>query len=222
LPTVTPLPDATIADPAELELVRRLRAGDEAAFRELVQTYSPAMLRVAQGYVRTRSVAEEVVQEAWLGVVKGLERFEGRSTLKTWIFRIVANTAKTRAERESRTVPFSDLEAQPYRDEPAVEPERFLPDDAPRYPGHWTSHPGRWHLPEDRVVSGELRERIRAAVDELPAVQRTVISLRDIEGWSSDEVCELLGVSEVNQRVLLHRARSKVRAALDSYFEGKG
>jgi len=197
-------------------LVAHLRAGDEATFRRLVRDWHSSMLRVAQIFVPTRAVAEEVVQETWLRVLGALDRFEGRSTLKTWVFRILVNTAKTRAQRESRTIPFSSLHDPARVPEAAVAADRFLPDDDPHHPGGWASPPR--DLPEDRLIASETRERIAAAIDALPANQRAVISLRDVEGWSSEEVRNALDLSEVNQRVLLHRARAKVRAALEEYF----
>ncbi len=202
----------------ELELLARLRAGDEAAFESLVSTHYGTMLAVAQTYVRTRAVAEEVVQEAWLGVLKGLDRFEGRSSLKTWILRIVANTAKTRGVREARSVPFASLE--PEGEEAAVEPGRFCaPGEA--FAGHWCRYPRDWQrLPEEILLDRETLQVVVAAIRALPAAQRTVISMRDVEGCSSEEVCEALDVSEGNQRVLLHRARSRVRAALEEHFDG--
>jgi RNA polymerase sigma-70 factor (ECF subfamily) len=201
------------------QLVAALRRGDDSAFAALLETYHSALVHVAMAYVRNRAVAEEVVQETWLGVIRGIDRFEGRSSLKTWIFRIVANIAKTRAEREGRTIPFSSLRAADDTDDPAVEPERFL--DAAHGPlaGHWAAPPARWDtLPEERLRSKETLARVREAVETLPPTQRAVITLRDIEQWSSDEVCDLLGLSEGNQRVLLHRARSKVRAALEEHL----
>jgi RNA polymerase sigma-70 factor, ECF subfamily len=202
----------------EGELLERLRAGDERAFEALVARYYPTMLAVAQQHVRTRAVAEEVVQEAWLGVLKGLERFEGRSSLKTWILRILVNTAKTRGVREARSVPYSSLLQE---DEgPAVEPERFRgPEDA--FPGHWRAYPGDWHrLPDDVLTQGETLKVVIGAIEQLPPAQRTVIAMRDIQGCDAEEVCALLDVSEGNQRVLLHRARSKVRAALERHLDG--
>jgi RNA polymerase sigma-70 factor (ECF subfamily) len=166
-------------------------------------------------------VAEEVVQETWVAVLRGLDRFEGRSSLKTWIFRILANTAKTRAIREGRTIPMSALQDPAAVPEPAVPGERFRGSEDPAWPGHWATPPAAWdEAPEKRLESLETRLRIEAAIAALPAAQRAVISLRDIEGWSADEVCNALEVSETNQRVLLHRARSKVRAALEEYLEG--
>lgn len=182
----------------------------------LVDRHGSAMLRLAQMFVPTRAVAEDVVQEAWLGVLNGLERFEGRSSLKTWIFRIVANIAKTRGERERRSVPFSALASeQSAGQDPAVEPERF---DAS---GAWSAPPAPWEdVPEDHLLSNETLAKIREAIDGLPETQRTVIRLRDVEGLSSDDVRNVLEISETNQRVLLHRARSKVRRALEGYLTG--
>lgn len=211
---------AASAAPEELALLGALRAGDESAFAELVKLYSPGMLRVALPYVRTRAVAEEVVQEAWLGVLKGLDRFEGRSSLKTWIFRILTNTAKTRGEREARTVPLSSL-AWEGEDEPSVDPARFL-ESAHRWGQHWSSPPNRWDTsPEGALLSAETRAVIDEAIRCLPPAQQQVIALRDVEGWGSEEVCGLLDLSEANQRVLLHRARSKVRAAVEEYLSAK-
>jgi RNA polymerase sigma-70 factor (ECF subfamily) len=204
------------------ELRRALLAGDERAFTALVDRYGTALLRFAMIYVRNQAVAEEVVQETWLGVVQGIDRFEGRSSLKTWVFRILANKAKTRAQRERRTVPFSAL-ADMTEDEPSVEPDRFLPAGDARWPGHWAAPPSSWsEIPETRLLARETIGRIREAIEGLPTMQRQVIVLRDVEGWSTDDVCMLLELSEGNQRVLLHRARSKVRAALERYFEESG
>jgi len=197
----------------------RLRAGDEAAFRELLRTYGPSMLRVAMMYVSTRAVAEEVVQEAWLGVFAGLDRFEGRSSLKTWIFRILSNTAKTRGEREGRSVPFSSLAGDDEDDEGAVDADRFLGPDH-RWAGHWASSPRNPRdVPEERLLAGEALARIEAAVEALPENQRAVITLRDVDGFDAEDACEILGISEGNQRVLLHRARAKVRTALEGYLD---
>ena len=203
----------------DLQLVEALRAGDEEAFAALTREYQAALLRVAQIYVTTRAVAEEVVQETWLGVLQGIDRFEGRSSLKTWIFRILTNIAKTRAQREGRTLPFSALRRPDAVPEPAVEADRFLPPEHERWPGHWASKPVAW--PEDRLLAAETRDRIEVAIEALPPAQRAVISLRDVEGWSAEETCNALGLSETNQRVLLHRARSKVRAALEEHLEEK-
>jgi RNA polymerase sigma-70 factor, ECF subfamily len=208
---------AAVAAADEAGLVARLRAGDEQAFEALVSEYYPTMLAVARTYVRTRSVAEEVVQEAWVGVLRGLDRFEGRSSLKTWVTRIVVNTAKTRGVREARSVPFSAL--APEGEEPAVEAERFR-ETGDGFPGHWRAYPADWQaLPEDRLLGRETLEIVVRAIEELPPAQRTVITMRDLEGWDSEEVCEALAVSAVNQRVLLHRARSRVRTALESHLD---
>jgi RNA polymerase sigma-70 factor (ECF subfamily) len=181
------------------------------------------MLRLAMVFVSSRAVAEEVVQEAWLGVIKGLGRFEGRSALKTWIFRILTNCAKTRAEREGRSIPFSALwnrAAEP--GEPSVDPDRFLPATEDHWPNHWSSSPRSLdEIPEHRLLARETRSHVEQAIVELPPAQREVITLRDIEGWGSEEVCELLGISEGNQRVLLHRARCRVRRALEHYLDAE-
>jgi RNA polymerase sigma-70 factor, ECF subfamily len=200
----------------DARLVEALRAGDEGTFALLMREYNGSLLRVAQIYVANRSVAEEVVQETWIAVLNGIGRFEARSSLKTWIFRILTNIAKTRAQREGRTLPFSALE-RPYAvPEPAVGPERFRPPDHERWPGHWAAKPEPW--PEERLLAAETRTVVEQAIEGLPPAQRAVISLRDVEGWSAEEARNALGVSETNQRVLLHRARSKVRQALEEYF----
>jgi RNA polymerase sigma-70 factor (ECF subfamily) len=194
----------------EARLVEALRAGDEAAFRELVARHHSSLVRLATVFVRSRAVAEEVAQEAWLGLLQGLDRFEGRSSLRTWLFRILTNIAKTRAQREGRSVPFSSLES----DEPTVEPERFSLTD------HWAEPPRSWQdLPEERLLAKETLTRVAEAIEALPPNQRAVITLRDVEGWTSEEVRSVLDVSETNQRVLLHRARSKVRRALEKYLD---
>jgi RNA polymerase sigma-70 factor (ECF subfamily) len=207
------------ASAEETRLVTALRRGDEGAFAVLVERYHASLIRLATVYVRDRTVAEEVAQETWLGVVQGIDRFQGRSSLKTWIFRILTNTAKTRGEREGRTIPFAALGTE-REDEPAVDPNRFLDASHPVWPGHWSSPPESWdEIPERRLASEETLAEIRSAIAGLPALQAQVITLRDVEGWSSEEVCQLLGLSEVNQRVLLHRARSKVRRVLEGYLE---
>jgi RNA polymerase sigma-70 factor (ECF subfamily) len=204
-----------ILSPEDARLVDGLRAGDEAAFVALMREYGAGMLRVAQMYVSSRAVAEEVVQEAWLGVLKGIGRFEGRSSLKTWLFRIVANTAKTRGIREARSIPFSALgERSP--DEPAVDPDRFL-GDGERFPGHWAAPPQSW-APEGKLLAQETLGVIEREIERLPPVQAAVITMRDVQGFSSEEVCNALDLTETNQRVLLHRARSRVRRALEEYL----
>jgi RNA polymerase sigma-70 factor, ECF subfamily len=203
----------------ELDVLQALRAGDEQAFMALVAEYRGSMLRVARIYVATQAVAEEVVQDAWLGVLTGIDRFEGRSSLKTWIFRILTNVAKTRGERERRTLPFSALSDPARVPEAAVDPDRFRDPDDPHWPGHWADRPVSWDsIPDERLLADEVRGVMGRAIDTLPPSQRAVITMRDVEGWSSEEVCNALDVSETNQRVLLHRARSKVRAALETYL----
>ena len=194
--------------PEDASLVEGLRAGDEAAFRALMREYGGAMLRVAQMYVSSRAVAEDVVQDAWIGVLRGIGRFEGRSSLKTWLFRIVANTAKTRGVREARSIPFTSLGDD---SEGSVDPDRFL-GSGERFPGHWAVPP------EGRVLAAEAMGVIDRAIEALPPAQRAVITLRDIQGLSSEEVRNALDLTETNQRVLLHRARSKVRSALEEYM----
>jgi RNA polymerase sigma-70 factor, ECF subfamily len=190
---------------SEQELVERLRAGDEEAFAELVRRYHRLMLRVARGYVRSDAVAEEVVQESWLAVLRGIERFEGRSSFKTWLLRIVANRAMTSGARESRSVPV----------EPSVSGDHFVPEGEPGA-GAWASPPEPW--PEDRLLAEETRAVIERAIAELPPTQAAVVTMRDVEGLSSEEVQEALDITPGNQRVLLHRGRQKVRAALETYL----
>jgi RNA polymerase sigma-70 factor, ECF subfamily len=206
--------------PDEQRLLERLREGDQEAFMELVERHSPTMLRVARMFVPTQAVAEEVVQEAWLGVLEGIGRFEGRSSLRTWIFRILTNRAKTRGERERRTVPFATLAAREAEGNgPAVDPDRFVSEHSGQ-PGQWAAPPRRWEdSPERSLETREAREKLAGAIAQLPEMQRMVITMRDVEGFGSDEVREALDISEVNQRVLLHRARSKVRNALEDYFD---
>jgi RNA polymerase sigma-70 factor, ECF subfamily len=205
-----------VAGSAEAQLLEALRAGDEAAFTQLVREYQPSLVRVARIYVPTQAAAEEVAAETWLAVLNGLDRFEGRSSLKTWIFRILTNIAKTRGQREGRTLPFSALENPGRVPEAALDADRFLDPEHPRWPGHWAVRPEPW--PEDALVAAETQAVVAEAIEALPPAQRAVISLRDVEGWSSEEVRNALELSETNQRVLLHRARSKVRRALESYL----
>jgi RNA polymerase sigma-70 factor, ECF subfamily len=199
-------------------LVDLLRAGDERSFAALVDLHTPALIRVAMAYVPSRAVAEEMVQETWIAVMRGIDAFEGRSSLKTWIFRILTNVAMRGGARERRSIPFAALAAAEDTGEPSVDPDRFLPADHERWPGHWLISPTRWPTPEEGLVAGETRAVIVAAIDALPPAQRTVIALRDIEGWSSDEVCAALELTPGNQRILLHRARSRVRAAIEDHF----
>jgi RNA polymerase sigma-70 factor (ECF subfamily) len=220
LPGPTTERSAPVVSAEEQELLGALRRGDEAAFARLVETLHGSMLRLAMLHVRDRAVAEEVVQDAWLGMLQQLDRFEGRSSLKTWVLRIVSNQAKTRAIRERRTVPLSALAGgDPEADEPAVDPDRFLPDGH-RWAGHWASPPASWReVPEDLLLSRETMTEVERAVGTLPAAQRAVLVLRDVEGLTAAEACQLLGLTEGNQRVLLHRGRSKVRAALEHYLD---
>jgi RNA polymerase sigma-70 factor, ECF subfamily len=200
-------------------LVNRLREGDEHAFEEAAATLYPAMFAVAHGHVRVRSVAEEVVQDAWVAVLNGLERFEGRSSLRTWVLQIVANIARDRAAREARSLPFSALEAGEEA-EPLVESVRFFRAGEP-YPGGWKSFPTDWRtLPESRLLSQETLDLVAAAIAALPASQQLVMTLRDVVGYGAEEVCESLGISPGNERVLLHRARVRVRAELERYLDG--
>jgi RNA polymerase sigma-70 factor (ECF subfamily) len=203
--------EMALSDP---QIVEALKRGEEQVFADLVDAYSPGLMRMALMFVRDRAVAEEVVQDTWLAVLRGIDRFEGRSSLKTWIYRILMNTAKTRAKREARSIPFSAAVAQ---DEPAVDPDRFLGPDH-RWANGWMLGPSEWSTPEDELIQGETREVIMQAIDGLPDAQRAVITLRDVEGFPPEEVAEALGISDGNQRVLLHRARSKVRGAIERHL----
>jgi RNA polymerase sigma-70 factor (ECF subfamily) len=196
-------------------LLLRLRAGDRAAFATLVRRHGGAMLRFARFFTKSSSLAEDLVQETWLAALEGLESFEGRSSLRTWLFRVLANKARTRTARERRSVPFSSL-AHPDEEKPAVDPERF--DQA----GAWEGPPARWseENPERLAQGVETRAAIEAAIAELSEAQRAVITLRDVEGLEADEICNLLGITVTNQRVLLHRARAKVRTALERHLGG--
>lgn len=202
----------------DTQILDALRMGDESAFEQLVSQYQAAMIRVALLYVPTQTLAEEAVQETWIGVLKGLRRFEGRSSLKTWIFSILMNRARTIAQREGR---YQEVEWDAESDaEPAMPPDRFQSSADP-YPGHWNAieYPHSWDdIPEAVLLNRETREYVQSAIDQLPESQRIVITLRDVEMLTSDEVCNILGITETNQRVLLHRARSKVRRALAQYL----
>ena len=217
-------PVLTGASADDLRLLETLRGGDETAFVSLIDHYQTSLVRLAMVYVPNRVVAEEIVQETWLALLHGLHRFQARSSLKTWIFRILVNRAKTHATREGRSIPFSSL-SDPGTEgaEPAVDPDRFIPPGHP-WSGHWAFPPRSWNTtPEELVLWQETRALIEETVATLPPRQRAVITLRDVEGWTSDEVCNVLGITETNQRVLLHRARSTVRRALERYLdEGTG
>jgi RNA polymerase sigma-70 factor (ECF subfamily) len=209
-----PLVGATADD---RRIIVGLRAGDEAVFAEMVDKYHGSLVRVAMRYVPSRAIAEEVAQDTWIGVIEGIDRFEGRSTVKTWLYRILIYRARARGERERRTTPMSALEHD--ESAPSVPTERFRGSDA-LWAGHWATPPKRWDgESEDRLLAAETRAIIDAAIGRLPQAQRDVIVLRDISNFSAAEVCELLDVTESNERVLLHRARSKVRAALEHYLD---
>lgn len=210
---------------AEREQLDALRRGDENAFRALVAQYHASLVRIAQMYVDDRDTAEQVAQDAWLALLRGLTRFEGRSSLKTWLFTIVSNLAKTRGKRDKRTVPFSSFAPRNIEnyerdtDDPAVPAEHFYSAGEP-LAGHWVTPPAAWQTdPVSQALNAELRAYLDAAVQILPEQQRTVLTLRDIQGWSAQEVCNALGIAETNQRVLLHRARSKLRRALGNYLQ---
>jgi RNA polymerase sigma-70 factor (ECF subfamily) len=212
------------APPANDEaLLAGLRRGDEDAFRALVDEYGPFLLRLALMHVPSRAIAEEVVQDTWLAVLNGIDRFEGRSSLRTWLASILLNTARTRGRRERRVLPFSFLtrRREEGHDEPAVDADRFQ-SVRDSHPGAWARPPAEWGSPEERLSTEEARRVLLEAIAELPVRQREVIALRDISGWSAEETRNALGLSETNQRVLLHRARSKVRAALERYFDEEG
>ena len=202
----------------EASLVAAVRRRDERAFLALVERYNPALLRLAQVYCGSRAVAEEVVQETWLGVLQGIDRFEQRSSFQTWLYRILVNRAKTHGIREGRQMPFSELEGD--RAEPAVPATRFRGPEDPAAPGHWAVPPRAWGgSPEAQLQGKETLAVIMQAIATLPPAQREVITLRDVQGLSGAEVCNILDLSDTNQRVLLHRARSRVRAALEHYLE---
>lgn len=204
--------------PTDDALVHALAARDEDTFSHLVELWSPVMRRVARAHVSTDASADEVVQDAWLAVLRGIDRFEGRSSLRTWVFRILANTAKTRGVRERRTVPMSSL--GPDDEGPTVAPDRFQ-GSQDRYPGGWVSFPAPWPSPEQRAVGGDVGRVVAEAIAELPHQQRTVVTLRDVHGFDADEVCGLLDLSSGNQRVLLHRGRALVRSRLEELFGGE-
>jgi RNA polymerase sigma-70 factor (ECF subfamily) len=200
------------ASAADIELVERLRAHDEAAFMELVEKLTPSMQRVARMFVSSDATAGEVVQDTWVGVLQGLDKYEGRASLRTWVFRILVNIAKTRGKRESRSVPFATLAGDDL-DEPTWTPAAFDRE------GAWSSLPFDWRgMPDDRVTGRETLAVIGRAIDALPPMQAEVIRLHDVLGWSSDEVRNALDLTDTNQRVLLHRARAKVRAAVEEHL----
>lgn len=195
--------------PADTELVARLRAGDEATFAQLVRAWSPAMLRVARVHVHSHATAEEVVQETWLGVLRALDGFEGRAQLRTWVFRILVNTASRHGKREARMN--AELAG------PTVDPARFRGDDDPEWPRHWRDDAVPIGTdPEPALLAREFRDVLATALSELPERQRAVVELRDVHGFDAEEVCELLDLTPANQRVLLHRGRARLRATWEA------
>ncbi len=209
--------------PNDDSLVAALRQGDERAFEWLLGTYDSTLRRIARCYVPTDALADDVVQDTWMGLIRGIDGFEQRSSLKTWLYRILLNIARTKGVREKRTIPFSSAaNALVDGDRPTFDPERFrTPAPTEQYPGGWVSFPMAWETQPECVL--EARETVgvvSVAIEQLPAAQREVLTLRDIDGWTSSEVCNALGLTETNQRVLLHRAHARVRRALELYFEG--
>jgi RNA polymerase sigma-70 factor (ECF subfamily) len=200
--------------PADAVIVAGLRDRDEAMFAMLLDAWSPGLLRAARAYVRDEHAAQDVVQETWLGVVRGIGQFQARSSLRTWVYRILINRAKTRGTRDARSVPVDILN---HTASPTVDPARFRgPDD--EYPGGWRIFPAAWPSPEDQAVAAETRRQLASALADLPTRQRIVVTLRDAEGYTSDEVCDLLSISAANQRVLLHRGRATLRANLETFL----
>jgi RNA polymerase sigma-70 factor (ECF subfamily) len=220
LPFTVPAPTHQTDDDAEL--VAALKRRDEAAFVALVERYQRPLLRLALVYCRSLAIAEEIVQDTWLGVIQGIDRFEGRASFKTWLFHILVNRARTRAEREGRAVSFSSLgEEAEAPGEPAVPAERFRPLDD-KWPNNWAVPPQSWGESADAgLLAGETMDLVKRAIARLPMAQQQVITLRDIEGWAAEDICNILKISETNQRVLLHRARSHVRSALESHFNDR-
>jgi len=209
-------PAAQPLDDREGALLGSLRAGDETAFADLVRREHRSLVRLARAYVADPDAAEEVVQEAWVAVIRGIDRFEGRSSLRTWISRIVINRARSRGVRDRRSVAFSSLvDAEAGDDTPILDPSRF--QEAGRYPGHWADGPSSWEDGERRVLGEELQRLVAEALETVPPAQQLVMRLRDVAGWTADEVCQALDISRGNQRVLLHRARTRVRAAVERY-----
>jgi RNA polymerase sigma-70 factor (ECF subfamily) len=216
---MTPVPEARSDFADDDVLVPALRRGDEDAFGWLVDRYSGPLLHLARTYVATPEAARDAVQETWIAVITGVDRFEQRASFKTWVYRILMNVARSKGVKERRSVPFASLSSELETDERAVDPARFRgPGD--HWPGHWSNPPVPWdEEPEDRLLGSETLAVVSAAIGLLPPNQQTVITLRDVEGWEPGEVCNALEISETNQRVLLHRARSKVRHALERHFE---
>jgi RNA polymerase sigma-70 factor (ECF subfamily) len=200
----------------ESALVERLRAGDRAAFADLLDRHGGPLLRLARSFLKSEALAEEVVQDTWLACLDGLDGFEARSSLRTWLFTILANKARNRAVLEGRVVPWSAVGGDG-EDGPAVDPDHFQAD------GQWKEAPGRWteEDPERLALGAETRAAIEAAIAAIPQLQRSVITLRDVEGLEADEICKLLQITLTNQRVLLHRARTRVRQALEDHLAGR-
>ncbi len=218
--SLQPPPGATAIPSEDARLVASLRSGDELAFTDLVERLHHSLVRLARLYVADNA-AEDVAQETWLALLRGLDRFEGRASLKTWLFRVLVNRARSRAVRDARTIPFGDLAEQEFGAfDPAVDPDRFRPSTDDRWPGHWLVPP-LGAMPEEQLLADELHTHVRAAVAKLPPAQREVVTLRDMDGFAAEEVCQLLDLSDANQRVLLHRGRSKVRAALEEYVAAR-
>ncbi len=219
LPMAVAMPSPTDSD---AELVLGLKQRDEMAFVTLVKRYQSKLFRLALVYCRTTDLADEVVQDTWLGVIQGIDRFEGRASFKTWLFQILVNRARTRAVKEGRMLSFSSLAEEAERpDEPAVPADRFRPLDDP-WPNNWAVPPQSWGESSDaRLLASETMELVKRAIAQLPPAQQQVITLRDVEGWTTEDVCNVLEISDTNQRVLLHRARSRVRAALEAHFEDR-
>jgi RNA polymerase sigma-70 factor (ECF subfamily) len=200
------------------ELLPRIRAGDELAFEILVKRYHRSMTRLASSFVPSEAIAEEVAQETWIAILGGIERFEGRSMLKTWMFSILINKARTRGLKERRSVPFSSTLPEDCETGPTVDPSRFL-DPAHMFAGYWSTPPFPWWaVPDERALQAETRALVQQAIEALPALQRQVVTLRDVEGWPAEEVCETLNLTEGNQRVLLHRGRARLRSVVEAHF----
>jgi RNA polymerase sigma-70 factor, ECF subfamily len=217
----SPAHQSTAPSTSDGTVLERLRAGDEATFADLVQRWSPAMLRLARNFVSTSQSAEDAVQDAWLGVLNGLSGFEGRASLRTWTFSILVNRAKSRAVREHRTLVSLQATDDDGAGWPAVDPDRFQGPDG-QYPAHWSSAgvPQPWYQPERRAEARETLSLIERALQDLPARQRAVVTMRDVQGFSADEVCEILDLTPANQRVLLHRGRGTLRQQLEEYYRG--
>lgn len=201
----------------ETVLVKALAAREADAFAFLLDRYHASLVRLAEQYVPSRAVAEEVVQDTWLAVIEGIDRFEQRSSVKTWLYRILVNIARSRGVKESRSIPFAEHSA--LHPEPAVDPRRFRRFSV-RGRGQWRDPPRPWPDPEQRAIDAESLDVVRVAIESLPPDQREVITMRDVLGWSASETCEALSIGDANQRVLLHRARAKVRAALERHHDG--